>query len=82
MANNTNPTSTVDPLIKRKVLATELGQSLTTIWRWTRDGYLPPPVRLGKKTVGWPRSVIDAWKVKHGWPSPDASQCDTGGAAA
>lgn len=65
-ANSTPAPS--DPLIKRKALAAELGQSLTTVWRWTRDGYLPQPVRLGK-TVGWPRSVVDAWKVKQGWPA-------------
>lgn len=69
-ANTTANTLYSDPLIKRKALAAELGQSLTTLWRWTRDGYLPQPVRLGK-TVGWPRSVIDAWKVQQGWPAPE-----------
>ena len=68
--NATANTLLTDPLIKRKALAAELGQSLTTLWRWTRDGYLPQPVRLGK-TVGWPRSVINAWKVKQGWPAPE-----------
>ena len=58
-----------DPVVKRQALAAELGTSLTTLWRWTRDGFLPPPVRLGK-TVGWPRSVIDSWKVEQGWPAP------------
>jgi len=72
MATTANLVTPVnDPLIKRKELATELGQSLTTLWRWTRDGYLPQPVRLGS-SVGWPRSVIDAWKVKQGWPAPKA----------
>ena len=59
-----------DPLVKRKELAAELGQSLTTLWRWTRDGLLPQPVKLGG-TVGWPRSIIDAWKVQQGWPAPE-----------
>lgn len=57
-----------DPLVKRKTLADELGQSTTTLWRWTRAGFLPKPIRLGK-TVGWPRSVIDRWKVAQGWPA-------------
>jgi len=69
MATNANVvTPLTDPLVKRKALAAELGQSLTTLWRWTRDGYLPQPVHLGT-TVGWPRSVIDLWKVQQGWPA-------------
>lgn len=63
--------ATPDPIVKRKEAAEELGQSLTTIWRWTRDGFLPSPVRLGK-TVGWPRSVLDAWKVQQGWPATES----------
>lgn len=71
MAIHQNETTKLsDPLIKRTALAAELGQSLTTLWRWTRDGFLPQPLRLGK-TVGWPRSVIDTWKVQQGWPSPE-----------
>ena len=65
--------SAIDPIVKRKELAIELGQSDTTIWRWTRDDFLPPPVRLGK-TVGWPRSVVDKWKVKQGWPAHTESE--------
>jgi predicted DNA-binding transcriptional regulator AlpA len=74
MATRVNPTTLItDPLVKRKALAEELAQSLTTIWRWTRDGYLPQPVRLGK-TVGWPRSVIDDWKIQQGWPAPEQAE--------
>ena len=58
----------VDPIVRRATLALELGQSPTTIWRWVRDGFLPKPVKLGQ-TSGWPRSVIDKWKVEQGWPA-------------
>ena len=58
----------VDPIVRRKVLAEELGQSLTTLWRWVKDGYLPKPIRIGQ-TSGWPRSVIDKWKIEKGWPA-------------
>ena len=61
-------TDPVDPIVRRKVLAEELGQSLTTLWRWVKDGYLPQPIQLGQ-TSGWPRSVIDKWKVEQGWPA-------------
>lgn len=62
-------TTAHDQLIRRKALAEELDQSPTTIWRWTKSGLLPKPVRIGQ-TVGWPRSVIDAWKIEQGWPAP------------
>ena len=72
----------VDPLVNADVLAMELGQSRTTIWRWwARDGYLPKPVKLGKQAAGWPRSVIDAWKVEQGWPSPDSAEATAEGGA-
>lgn len=59
-----------DPIVRPSELREELGTSKTTIWRWTRDGYLPKPVRLGKRNTGWPRSVIDKFKVQQGWPAP------------
>jgi prophage regulatory protein len=37
------------------------GLSDTTIWRLTRSGALPAPVRLSPGRVGWPSAVIDAW---------------------
>ena len=62
-----------DPIVRRKALAAELGQSTTTLWRWTKSGQLPNPVRIGQ-TVGWPRSVVDAWKVEQGWPAVDHTE--------
>jgi len=66
----TTPTQAIpiDPIVRRSTLALELGQSTTTIWRWSRDNYLPKPIKLGQ-TTGWPRSVIDKWKIEQGWPA-------------
>ena len=58
-----------DPIVRKKPLAVELGVSPTTIWRWEREGLLPKPIKIAQ-TAGWPRSVIDAWKVEQGWPAP------------
>ena len=57
----------IDPMVSRNELSGELRISRTTLWRWVRDGYLPRPLRLGKKT-GWPRSVIENWKAEQRWP--------------
>ena len=42
-------------------LAELLKTSLNSIRRWTADGWLPPPLRLGRagRWVRWKRSVIE-----------------------
>ncbi|XSG86477.1 MAG: helix-turn-helix transcriptional regulator [Methylohalobius sp. ZOD2] len=35
--------------------------SRTTIWRWQRQGYLPPPSRIGPRRPVWRREVIEEW---------------------
>ncbi len=46
-------------LIQSKTLRKLLGEvSHSTLWRWERDGIVPPPVvRLGGLKM-WPRSVV------------------------
>jgi prophage regulatory protein len=55
---------TSEPM-RRYVRAQELARLLavhrTTLWRWVRDGHLPPPVHLGPNTVAWDSGEIDAW---------------------
>ena len=36
------------------------GKPKSTIYREIGDGLLTPPVRIGKRTSGWPDSEIDA----------------------
>jgi len=37
----------------------KLGVARTTLWRWERDGRLPPRRKIGPNTVGWLESEID-----------------------
>lgn len=34
-------------------LASRLGVSRATIWRWKREGHIPPPVYLGARCTRW-----------------------------
>ena len=35
--------------------------SASTLRRMIMDGYFPPPVRLGKRSVGWRASDVVSW---------------------
>jgi excisionase family DNA binding protein len=48
-------------IIRTNELAKRLGVSRTTLWRWERDGVLPPKIRLGSNSVGWNSRDIDRW---------------------
>jgi len=37
------------------------GKSRSTIYRWSRDGILPKPRKIGPNSIAWLRSEIDAW---------------------
>ena len=38
-----------------------LGLSRTTIWRMTRDGSFPRPIKLGLNAVGWRVADVQEW---------------------
>ena len=48
-------------ILTRHDLARITGKSLPTIDRWRRLGLLPPQVKYGPRTVGWPRVIIEKW---------------------
>lgn len=48
-------------IIRPAALATELGVSTTTLWRWRHQGILPQPINLGPRLVGWERAKINDW---------------------
>jgi len=51
-----------DPLVSSTTLRRELGNvSDVTIWRWTKSGVLPQPVKINKRNY-WPASVVDRLK--------------------
>lgn len=35
--------------------------SSATIWRWTKQGHFPQPVRLGPQVSAWLKADVDAW---------------------
>lgn len=48
-------------VLRRKQVATMLGVSLATLWRWGQIGSFPHPVQLGARSVGFLKADIDAW---------------------
>jgi prophage regulatory protein len=41
-----------------KDIAEALGVSRNTVWRWTREGRLAPPVKLGPGCSRWRESAV------------------------
>lgn len=50
-----------DPFMSVREVAAYLTLATSTIHRMTREGNLPAPTRIGKKTIRWRRSEIDKW---------------------
>lgn len=48
-------------IIRPVELAEQLGVSKVTIWRWTKEGILPPPRKLGSRAVGYVHSEVEEW---------------------
>lgn len=48
-------------IITRTELSKRLNLSLPTIWRMTRDGQLPKPLKISARRVGWIEADIEAW---------------------
>jgi predicted DNA-binding transcriptional regulator AlpA len=57
------PTSRMK-FIRVSRLARLLDVDQSTLWRWRRDGVLPPPVRIGG-IVGWPEHQLLDVLAKH-----------------
>lgn len=51
-----------DPVITRKQARETYfgGIGRETLWRWERDGKVPPPIRISRRVVGWRRSTLEA----------------------
>lgn len=48
-------------LIRPKELCQQLGVTKQTIWRWQKEGIIPPSKRIGPNCVGWFRTDIESW---------------------
>jgi prophage regulatory protein len=50
-----------DRIIRRPEVERMTGLSRSTIYDWMARKTFPAPVRLGKRTIGWRISDVDAW---------------------
>ncbi|MFN1513685.1 helix-turn-helix transcriptional regulator [Vibrio owensii] len=42
-------------------LANQLDVTKVTIWRWRKEGRLPPATTISPRIVGWKCETIEAW---------------------
>ena len=55
--------STIEPVaLPVRAVAERYSASIATVWRWTRTGELPPPVRIGGSTR-WLRQELERWEA-------------------
>lgn len=52
---------TPERMMRRPEVEIRTGLSRSTLYAMMADGTFPRPVRLGKRAVGWPESVIAEW---------------------
>jgi len=50
-----------DRIIRRKELEFRISLSRSTIYTMMAERKFPKPIKIGKRAVGWPESVIDQW---------------------
>jgi predicted DNA-binding transcriptional regulator AlpA len=54
-----------DPLIRPAQMRVELGNiGESTLYEWVALGLIPPPVRMSRRVVGWPRTMVDRNKAE------------------
>jgi predicted DNA-binding transcriptional regulator AlpA len=52
---------TQDSILSPQAVRQCLGVSRPTLWRLTKAGGFPPPIRLSPNRIGWSRRAIEAW---------------------
>jgi prophage regulatory protein len=53
--------STPPTILRRKQVEARVGLRRSTLYSRVAEGSFPPPVRLGKRAVGWVESEISEW---------------------
>ena len=51
----------IDRLLRRPEVEALTGMARATIYQQMATGRFPRPIKLGKRAVAWPQSVIDNW---------------------
>ncbi len=57
MPTTTPPTT--QRYIRDADVARRYGVGRATVWRWVREGELPPPIQLGRATTRWSLDVLE-----------------------
>lgn len=50
-----------DRILRRHEVEARIGLSRSTIYESMAQGEFPKPIKIGRRAVGWPESVIAAW---------------------
>jgi prophage regulatory protein len=50
-----------DRILRRPEVEARIGLSRSTIYESIAQGEFPKPIKIGRRAVGWPESVIAAW---------------------
>ena len=45
-----------------KIIAIYLDASRSTIWKWVKEGFLPPPIKITPQFSRWENSAIKSFK--------------------
>jgi predicted DNA-binding transcriptional regulator AlpA len=46
--------------VRAKQIAKDKSISISTVWRWAREGILPKPIKLTSRTTVWRAVEVDA----------------------
>jgi predicted DNA-binding transcriptional regulator AlpA len=55
-------------VVRTDELAKRLGVTRSTIWRWIREGRLPPKHQYGPNCSGWLETELEGWWEALGSP--------------
>ncbi|MGR3782967.1 MAG: helix-turn-helix transcriptional regulator [Albimonas sp.] len=50
-----------DRILRRPEVERAIGLSASTLYKMMEDGLFPRPLRIGRRAVGWPESVVRNW---------------------
>jgi prophage regulatory protein len=53
--------ATEDRIVSPKAVIAKTSLSRTTLWRLSRRGEFPAPVRLSTNRIGWSLKAVEAW---------------------
>lgn len=48
-----------DRILSRDEMSSRISVSKMTLYRWVKQGVLPPPVQVGPRRVGWLESQVE-----------------------